>query len=244
MKKIITILLFIAFLISPALADTVDPIHDFQETVGFPDDIRSGYVYHTNFTFSSTHSVPILIDFSIIHPEIEYDEWDAHFVLNGTMMSFNESTPGNFTSGLTAISIGDHTLNLSFSSLGNIVPGDYDYTFNLSSTPIEVTLTSTKRRSSGSDDNIWPITTPTATAIHTVTPTPALVPTAIPDLSNPTVSPTPEPINITSAQTYITTDYRPHMMLGGMIFLLAAIITLISLGRKKKKAKAAAALKK
>lgn len=241
MKKLLIALLIIAFITSTFLthtasADIVDPIHDFQEIIGFPDDIKSGYTYYTSFTFSSIHVVPIFINFSIIHPDIEYDEWNAQFTLNGTVMSFNESGPGNFTSDPIVISKGSHILNLSFSSLANVVPGDYDYTFDLSSTPIEVTLASTRSGSSGRGvTSTWPITTPTAIATLTSTSTP--LSTAIPDVSLSTVSPTLSPVNISATQTYITTDYRPHIMLGGMVFLLAAIIALILLGERKRKMK-------
>ena len=241
MKKLLFILLILTFLTSPALADTIEPLFGFKTITDFPTDMKAGQTYQSECSFASTHDTSILINFTVSHPDINYDEWNAHFILNGTTMSFNESAPGHFTSNITSIVKGNHKLNISFSSLHNIVPGQYGYEFNLSSTQIEVTPTK-KRRSSGGSTTAWPITTPTATVTPTPVPTP--VPTAIPDLSKPTVSPTPEPVNITSAQTYITTDYRPHMMLGGMIFLLAAIITLISLGRRKKKAKAAAALKK
>ena len=241
MKKLLFILLILTFLTSPALADTIEPLFGFKTITDFPTDMKAGQTYQSECSFASTHDTSILINFTVSHPDINYDEWDAHFVLNGTTMQFNESAPGHFTSNITSISKGNHNLIISFHSLSNIVPGQYGYEFNLSSTQIEVTPTK-KSRSSGSSTTAWPITTHTATASPTATPTP--VSTEISDLSMPTVSPTPEPVNITSAQTYIATDYRPHMMLGGMIFLLAAIITLISLGRRKKKAKAAAALKK
>ena len=239
MKKLLTALLILTFLISPALADTFEPLTDFDETVSLPTDMRPGFTYHSNYTFSSTHATSIIVNFSILHPDINCDEWFAHFVLNGTAMSFNESSPGNFTSNAISIAIGDHTLNLSVYSLPNIVPGQYNYTFNLSSEQIEITPTPTKKkRSSRGGTSTWPITTPTATV--TPTPTPTATPTPIPGEIAPPPTPAPTPyINISAAQAQITTDYRPHVILGGMLFLLAAIIAMIMLGKKRKKARQA-----
>ena len=252
MKKLLIALLIITFLISPSSAGTFEPLTDFNETVSLPTDMRPGFTYHSNYTFSSTHATSIIVNFSVLHPDINYDEWFAHFVLNGTIMQFNESSPGNFTSNTTPIAIGDHTLNLSVYSLPNIVPGQYNYTFDLSSEQIEVVPTPTKKKKSrgGGGSSTWPITTPTATPTPTPTPTPAptpvptpvptTAPTAIPSevISLPASEPYPV-VNISAAQAQITTDYRPHIIFGGMIFLLAAMVAMILLGRKRKKAREA-----
>lgn len=251
MKKTLIILLILSFLITPVVGDTINPITNFKTLVDFPDDVKSGEIYTTEFSFSSTHNTLILINFTITQLNTEFaigfNEWGAHFILNGTAFNLNETAPGQFMSNATPINVSDHNLTLSFSSLPNIVPANYNYSLEMSSEQIEVAPSPTKKkRSSGGGSSTWPITTPTATATATPTPTPTPTPvptpapTVIPSEVAPLTTPEPYPaVNISAAQAQITTDYRPHIIFGGMIFLLAAMVAMILLGRKRKKARQA-----
>ena len=241
MKKLFIILLLLTLLTPTALADTIEPLYDLVTIEDFPDDIKSGETYTTEFTFSSTHNTLIFINFTITHPDtefaVEYNEWDAHFVLNGTSFELNESSPGHFASNATPINIGDHILNFSFSSLPNIVPGQYKYDFNLSSQQIEVPSTRS-RRSGGSSTGSWIITISTATP----TPTPTVDKTStssvsqVPKATEGTPEPTPE-TNITTEQTVYTSSKEGFTFMDwfAVIIFILMIPTLILLKRWKVK---------
>lgn len=244
MKKLLSILLILAFLIIPALADTIEPLYGIMIVEDFPDEMRSGETYTTEFTFSSTHSTLIFINFTISHPDtefaVEYNEWNAHLVLNGTTFELDEISPGEFTSNAIPIDVNNHILNLSFSSLPNIIPDQYTYDFNLSSQQIEVTPTPTaasRRSSSGSSSGSWIITTATATATATPTPTPTPTATKAPVVSESTPEATPE-TNITAEQQTVYTSSKEgftFMDWFAVVFFILMIPALILLKRWKVK---------
>lgn len=227
MKKLLIALLILAFLISPSLADTFEPLIDFETVHALPENMLSGYTYLSLHYFSSTHDTSIIVDFTVLHPDIEYDEWNVHFSLDGADIFLNETSPGDFTSEKIPISTGHHVLVLSVSSLPNIIPGQYGYEYNLLSEQLNVAPTATLKKSS-SESISWITTTPTATP----TPSPTHATTDTNEIVSTT---TPEPTNITTIETFQAADYRPHIIVGGLLFLLIVIMSLIIIGNWKKK---------
>jgi len=226
-------IIFIIFSALPAVANI-----EINTITDMPNDIVAGSTYQVEYAFTTSQAMNVSINFSVIHIESDFDNWDICYVLNNTIIVPYESAPGQFTSGDISVNASEHNLIITFSSIPNLTPGDYTFEIEIISDEVTPTPTPTEKRSSRGGGSYTVTPTPTPTPNATATP----IATTAPSESVTEFS-TPAPINVTAAQTYLTTDYRPHIILGGMIFLLAAIITLIVLGRKKRKAKEAETLK-
>lgn len=185
MKKAIVIGIVSMLLLSGIAASA--EVEGFQVITDFPDTMIAGSTYEAHYTFRCTHSIPIRVNLSILHPLLnESGEWFVSVTLDGDKINCNESSAGNFSIDECQIGAGEHDLMISVSSLPNILPDTYNITIEMWSEKV-VVYTSPPI---GGGRRAMPTPSPTPTATPTVTPTPTPTVTATP---TPTVTPTVTP---------------------------------------------------
>ncbi|MBA7507034.1 hypothetical protein ES706_05750 [subsurface metagenome] len=110
-----------------------EPIWKFEVIKDFPSTICAGSTYEARYRFGSTADKPILVvmRFGIDGPDIGLGEWSVEATMNGDSMEVTENleNAGTFTFGhrVGSNSTGDVTVRVS--SLLNILPTQYTFTF-------------------------------------------------------------------------------------------------------------------
>jgi len=139
MKRLIAIGIVSLLLLSGVAASTeVWAIQDFQVIQDFPVQMTAGSTYEAHYTFRCTHSVPVQVNLSVSHPLINAGEWFVTVMLDGGEVNCTEVSAGNFSTDECQIGTGEHDLNISVSSLPNILPDSYGITMELWSSKVQL----------------------------------------------------------------------------------------------------------
>jgi len=189
MKKAIVVGIVSLLLLSGvASAAEIEPIRAFRVITDFPAQMTAGSTYEAHYRFRNIarESVLIQVHLNISHPLIESEEWFVMVMLDGGEVNCTEVSAGNFSTDECQIGTGEHDLNISVSSLPNILPDTYGITMELWSSKVRVYPPMVGGRRATPTPS--PTPTPTVTPTVTPTPTPTVTPTP-----TPTVTPTPTP---------------------------------------------------
>jgi len=179
MKKAIGILIVSMLLLSGIAASAEDWVIQ-----GFPNNMTAGSTYEARYTFESTPNIPTQINLTISNSQLnDTGEWLISITIDGNETNCTEVIAGNFSTGECYIEAGLHDLNVSISSLPNILPDTYDITVEIWSSKILVDSTVLVGGGGGRDTTVTDTITPEPSPSPTISPTPT-----------PTVTPTPTPI--------------------------------------------------
>ena len=181
MKQIILLILSLLILTSVASATSSEPLSNFVNVTPISGEIIPGNTYNFEYSFSSSHTTAVMINYSITYTEnsseefkVNYNEWNATFTLNDELITPEEVKAGLFSSEEIPILSGDHNLNITVQSVPNIIPGSYRLDATLLSEKIETIVTTVKKSSGGSTRHYTTTTTPTPTSTRAPTPTATL----------------------------------------------------------------------
>lgn len=170
MKQIILLILSLLILTSVVSATSSEPLSNFVNVTPISGEIIPGDTYNFKYSFSSSRTTAVMINYSILYTEntseefkVNYSEWDVIFSLNDEIITSEEVKAGLFSSEEVPILAGDHFLNITVQALPNILPGSYKLDAILLSEKIETIVTTIiKRTSSGSGRRYYIAPTPTA----------------------------------------------------------------------------------
>lgn len=184
MKQIILLILSLLIFTSIVSATSSEPLSNFVNVTPISGEIIPGDTYNFEYSFSSSHTTAVMINYSILYTEnnseefkVNYSEWDVTFTLNDEFISSEEVKAGLFSSEEIPILTGDHNLNITVQSVPNILPGSYKLDAILLSEKIETIVTTIVKKSGGGSTRHYIITatpTPTPTKIVTLTETPTI----------------------------------------------------------------------
>ena len=141
-----------------------------DKEVDMPDSIVAGSTYQVEYTFTTSHAMNVSINFSAIHIEPNFDDWDVCYVLNNSVIVPYEPSPGQFTSGEISVNASEHDLIITFSSVPNLTPGEYMFKIDIVSDE-DVPEQATPKKSSGGGRRYYPTPTPTPSPVN-ATPEP------------------------------------------------------------------------
>ena len=212
MKLTIITIILMLFITTPVLGEIINPVDSFEEIESFPVNITVGAQHQIIYNFSLTHDINVSMNFSVSHPDIEYNEWDICYILNNKTIIPNETGPGIF-SNETTMTIGDYELITTFRSVPNIMPGTYEFRSWLECDGIVIIYV--KDKPSGGSST-WPIITPTPTPTP-VDVTPVSIPVLV-DESNETSM----HIDITEPPQEPYSNYTIYSILGIIAVVLLA----------------------
>lgn len=192
----LSIVLLLGSLIGIGDGAEMEPIHDFQVVIKFPESMYAGSIYEAQFRFRNIASreVPIAIRFLIDGHDIGMKEWFVNITIDNASVECYEVEPGVFNSTEYNVSGEDwHDLRIKISSLPSILPSAYNFTLELYSikleVPTEIVPTPTPLyRARGWRFMPTPAPTPVPTPFITPTITPAPAPAELPPLPTPTHS--------------------------------------------------------
>lgn len=171
--KIIILTITLLSFISTASAD--NPISDFKTIIPIPDNIVAGSTYQSEYTFIVIHQTTVFINFTIEHPDVNYDDWYIYYILNKNIITPNETSPGTFSSDELTLLAGDFNLTLYIQPIPNVNYSEYNY--DLSLNPVNIPIPPTP--STPDDDSFGgfggrrrflstPTPTPNATEMSTI----------------------------------------------------------------------------
>lgn len=167
MRLTIIAIILMLFFTAPALGETINPLENFVIIEDIPGNISIGSQYRVAYNFTLTHDIDVLMNFSVLHTDVDYGEWDVYYILDDTVIVPDEVEPGQFSSEIE-MTVGNHEMVTVFRSLPNIVPDEYGFHSYLVYDGI--IIASVERKSSGGSST-WPTPTPT--------PTPTDIPTNV-----------------------------------------------------------------
>lgn len=177
MKQILLLILSLLILTSIVSATLSEPLSNFVNVTPISGEIIPGNTYNFKYSFLSSHTTAVMINYSILYTEntseeskVNYSEWDVIFSLNDEIIVSEEVKAGLFSSEEVPILAGDYNLTITVQSVPNILPGSYKLDAILLSEKIETTITTIIKKSSGGSTRHYIITaTPTPTPTQTVT---------------------------------------------------------------------------
>lgn len=161
MLAVMMTILTIVFSVLPSSAGiTINTITDM------PENMVAGSTYQVNYTFTTSHQMNVSINFSAMHTETNFGDWDVWYVLNGSVIVPHEPIPGQFTSGDISVNASEHSLIITFSSVPNLAPGEHVFTIDIISDEDAPEQATVKKSSGGGRKYPTPTPTPTPSQVN------------------------------------------------------------------------------
>lgn len=218
------LIILIMFLIIPCASAGYVTTFDSS---GIGDKLIAGSVYETTSTFDCGDT-NLCVNMTVEHPEILVDEWFVRMYLDGTDLDCTETNAGIFSSCFD-VNAGSHDFMIEFTTLPNILPGEYVVTVYY---PDTIVTTGEEGDVEEEEENHnyahrlwrekWKTPSPTSTT-HLgeetgATPTPTPIPTS---------TPTEEPTFIEPVPTEEeTTPYAWWFLIAAIVMAIVLLIAI------------------